>query len=138
MSWSEIWIHAVFATKNRYPYLYRDIRVQLFNHMKEVADNHRIHAAFINGYSDHCHVLFSLDKKRTITEIMKLVKGESSFWLNKSGLINGAFRWQNDYWASSVSPMLLPRVRNYIANQELHHSKIDFTKELEILSFFNR
>ncbi|MFN6373661.1 MAG: transposase [Chitinophagia bacterium] len=134
MSWSEIWVHAVFATKNRCPYLNQGVRIKLFDHMKEVSKVHNIHSAFINGYTDHCHILFSLDKQRTIAEIMKIIKGESSFWLNKSGLINETFRWQDDYWASSVSPTHLPRVRNYIANQELHHSKTDLTKELEILS----
>jgi REP element-mobilizing transposase RayT len=102
--------------------------------MLQVLSHHNVHSAFINGYVDHCHVLFSLSRSQTIADVMKIIKGESSYWLNKANYFETEFRWQDDYWISSVSRSQLNKVRNYIANQEKHHSKFDLSKELEFLS----
>jgi len=60
-----------------------------------------------------------------------LIKGESSFWVNKNKLIPGKFEWQDDYMAYSVSDSIVKRVRNYIANQEEHHKVKSFGEEYE-------
>lgn len=60
---------------------------------------------------------------------MQLIKGESSFWINKEKLINDRFGWQDEYFAVSVSESMVERVRNYIRNQESHHKKVSFTDE---------
>jgi REP element-mobilizing transposase RayT len=52
---------------------------------------------------------------------MQLVKGESSYWINKQNLLNEKFEWQDEYFAVSVSESLVDKVRNYIKNQENHH-----------------
>ena len=77
---------------------------------------------FINGYSDHCHCLVSLGDNQTLRQIMQLIKGESSFWINKEQILKTKFEWQDEYFAVSVSESMLDKVRNYIKNQENHHS----------------
>jgi putative transposase len=72
---------------------------------------------------------------QTIRKIMQLIKGESSFWINKSNLTAEKFEWQDEYFAVSVSESMLGRVRNYIMNQEEHHRKKSFQDEyIELLS----
>jgi Transposase IS200 like len=67
-------------------------------------------------------------------QAIQLLKGESTHWLNQQGLIKpGPFRWQSEYWAGSVSPSGLARVRSYIAGQEMHHQTISFAEECEQL-----
>lgn len=85
----------------------------------------------VNGYSDHCHCLVSLSVDQTIQKTMQLIKGESSFWINKQGLTNQKFEWQDEYFAASVSETSLENVRNYIKNQEIHHSKKSFQDEYQ-------
>jgi putative transposase len=60
---------------------------------------------------------------------MQLLKGESSFWINKHKLCKQKFEWQDDYFAVSVSESILDRVREYIKNQETHHKKKSFKQE---------
>ncbi len=99
--------------------------------MRENAKRKGIFIDFVNGYSDHCHCLISLGGDQTLNEVMQLIKGESSFWINKNKLTKKKFGWQNEYYAVSVSESHIARVRNYIKNQEEHHSKKSFKKELD-------
>jgi REP element-mobilizing transposase RayT len=62
---------------------------------------------------------------------MQLVKGESSFWINKHQLTEEKFEWQDEYYGVSVSESILPKVRKYIENQEQHHRKKSFEEEYE-------
>lgn len=62
---------------------------------------------------------------------MQLIKGESSFWINKQGLTQDKFEWQDDYFAVSVSESVIDKVREYIKNQEIHHSKKTFQQEYD-------
>ncbi|SKC14999.1 REP element-mobilizing transposase RayT [Dyadobacter psychrophilus] len=85
----------------------------------------------VNGYTDHAHCLVSLSREQTISKVAQLIKGESSFWINKNKLTKRKFMWQDDYWAVSVSERHVEIVRNYIKNQEEHHRKQSFKQENE-------
>lgn len=64
---------------------------------------------------------------------MQLIKGESSFWINKNKLTKARFEWQDEYFVASVSESNLEKVRRYIAKQEEHHSKVPFDQEFDDL-----
>mgnify|MGYP001427501838 CR=1 FL=1 len=131
MSWVRVWVHLVFTTKNRVPlFSSHTVREQLFNHIKQNAQSKDIWLECVNGYHDHIHCLISLGKDHTISNVAKLIKGESSFWINKEKLIQTKFIWQDDYWAVSVSESHLEVVRNYINTQEDHHQKKSFNEEV--------
>ena len=69
---------------------------------------------------------------------MQLIKGESSYWINKHELTSRKFEWQDEYFAVSVSESKLDLVRNYIKNQEEHHRKKTFQEEYqELIQHFN-
>jgi len=132
MSWVSIWIHFVFSTKNREPYLYsKEIRKKTFKHIRENAKTKNIWIDTINGFNDHAHCLISLNKDQNISKVAQLIKGESSNWINKNKVIKHKFIWQDDYWATSVSESHLKEIRKYILEQEEHHKKITFAEEVE-------
>jgi len=124
-----VWIHFVWSTKDREPLLKDEIRLEVFKHIRENAREKGIHIDFINGYVDHVHCLISLGTDQTIEKIMQLIKGESSFWINKNALSKTKFGWQDEYFAVSVSETNLEAVRKYIANQEEHHRSKSFEDE---------
>lgn len=70
----------------------------------------------INGSADHCHCLISMGTDRSVQDVMHMIKGESSFWINKNKLTLYKFAWQQEYYANSVCVGNLPRVRKYIKN----------------------
>ncbi|WP_395042708.1 IS200/IS605 family transposase [Flavobacterium sp.] len=134
MPFVKVYIHFVWSTKNRVPFLETlDIRKAMWKHIKENAIEKGIFVDYVNGYNDHCHCLVSLGTEQTICKIMQLIKGESAFWFNNQKFILDKFQWQNEYFAVSVSESVIEKVRNYIKNQEAHHNKKSFQEEYEEL-----
>lgn len=129
MPFLKVWIHFVWSTKNRVPLLTAEIRPKVFQHIKENAREKEIFADHIGGYDDHVHCLISLGTNQTVEKIMQLIKGESSFWINKNKLCREKFEWQDEYFGVSVSESVLEKVRSYIANQERHHQNKTFDVE---------
>lgn len=131
MSWVRIWVHLVFATKNRIPFLHtEEVRRQVFRHIKRNAKEKGIWLDSINGYREHAHCLISLGKEQAISKVVQLIKGESSFWINKNNIIDDKFIWQDDFWAVSVSESHVPAIRTYIRVQEKHHKRQTFPEEV--------
>ena len=134
MSWVRVWIHLVFSTKNRTCFFTtKELRSMIFEHIKQNAGEKNIWLDCLNGYHDHVHCLVSLRATQSISEIARLIKGESSFWINKNKLTTGKFSWQDDYWAASISERHLKQVRKYIHSQEKKHRLIHFSKEIDLL-----
>jgi REP element-mobilizing transposase RayT len=132
MPFVKVYIHFVWSTKNRYPFLNsKKLRLKVWNHILENAKEKGIFVDFISGYTDHCHCLVSLGIDQTFQKVMQLIKGESSFWINKNELTNKKFEWQDEYFAVSVSESMLDKVREYIKNQEEHHTKKTFLQEYD-------
>ncbi len=138
MPYFKVWIHLVWATKNREPALKKEIRQILFDHIRENAPPGDIHLDSINGHLEHVHALISLKGDQTISKIVQLLKGESSHWINRQGLSPHRVEWQNDYGAFSVSDSQINMVREYIRNQEEHHRKRSFGEEYGELLRQNR
>lgn len=130
MAFIKMYIHLVFSTKNRIPYLLTpELRVKVWKHIKSYASEKGIFLEMVNGYSDHCHCLISLGSNQNIEKIVQLIKGESSHWINKNNLTKEKFAWQEEYFAVSISESMIETVRNYIKNQEKHHQKKSFSEE---------
>ena len=102
MSHVRIWVHAVFATKYRTPFLSDEIRKSVFNHIIKNCNKKGILIRNINGYVDHAHCLIALGKDHTISNVMNQIKGESSHWINQNRMVSEKFMWQDDYYAVSV------------------------------------
>ena len=132
MPYVRIWIHLIFSTKNRGKLISKALKPKLINHIRENALQKEIHIDFINCVSDHCHLLISLGASQSISDVARLIKGESSNWVNKNKLSKFHFAWQEEYIAVSVSESQVDRVRNYIKNQEEHHRVKTFREEYEL------
>ena len=106
--------------------LTKDIRQQILDHLLKNAIDKGIYIDFINGYLEHVHCLVSLGSGQNIDKIVMMLKGESSYWINKNQFIGKKFEWQNEYFAVSVSESAVNRVRDYIKNQEKHHGNSNY------------
>jgi len=138
MPFIRVWIHAVWSTKNREPLLTAEIRKAVFDHILTNAKSKDIFISAINGYTDHVHCLISLGSEQTISKVIQLIKGESSFWINKTGLTPQKFEWQDEYFSVSISESQLEKVRGYIDRQEEHHKTASFQQEYsEFISKYN-
>jgi len=131
MAYVKIWIHAVFGTKDRFPYFTKEIKQTIIDHIKENSKKKEIFIDCINGGNDHLHCLIALNADMSISKAMQLIKGESSFWINKEKVTATKFEWADEYYAESISESSLNNVRDYIKNQEQHHRKSSFSEDYE-------
>jgi REP element-mobilizing transposase RayT len=129
-SYVKVYIHFVWSTKNREPYLIDDARVPVHHHILAYAQTKNISVNVLGIQKEHLHALISLRSDQNIDDVAKLLKGESSHWINSENLINPKFSWQRGYGAFSISPTHIDAVRTYINNQNEHHRKKTYMEEV--------
>lgn len=130
-SYNKIWLHVVFATKERIPLINFAIETKIYTHMREQLIEIGCPVRIINGMPDHVHLLFLQNPKMTVTDVVKQVKGNTSHWINEQNLISEKFAWQTGYAAYSVSESQLEKVFQYINHQKAHHQTKTFTTEYD-------
>jgi putative transposase len=130
MSFVKIWVHLVFSTKDRTPFLTKDTKKTVITHIADNCREKDIFLEAIGGHSEHIHCLISLGREQNISKISQLIKGETSFWMNKNRIGKGRFEWQDDYFAVSVSESQVGAVVEYINKQEEHHARKSFAQEV--------
>ncbi len=131
MPYAKVSIHFVRATKNREHLISKDLKPLLLQHIKENSIKKGIFIDTVNCVCDHIHLLVSLGTEQAIAKTAMLIKGESSFWVNRQNLIKSKFEWQDEFIALLVSYSAVDKVRAYISKQETHHKKKTFAEEYE-------
>ena len=132
-SYSRVWLHLVWATLERRPILTKNSAVKLSNFLHEYASEKGIYMKINYVNLDHVHAVVDLPTRLSIEEMMHLLKGASSHWINQSNLLPCKFAWGRGYGAFSVSHSGVDAVAKYIAAQEEHHHKRGFSEELRLL-----
>jgi putative transposase len=127
-SYSSLWVHLIWSTKNREPILTRLLKQEVYKVVNEVASDHEIYLDCINGVEDHVHLLIRLRTDQSIADIVKTIKGKS--WEHFKDIPEQYIHWQDGYAAFTVSPDQVTKVRNYIYNQEEHHRDRSLNDEL--------
>jgi len=130
-SFNKIWIHTIWATKERMPLIHQNIEQKVFQFITEQLCELGCPVRIINGMPDHIHCLFLLNPQKSISEVIKQIKGSSSHYINQNNLIADKFAWQTGYAAYSISESVVDKVFNYIKNQKSHHQKKSFHQEYE-------
>jgi len=86
---------------------------------------------------DHLHMFFGMRPNQALSDIIRIVKGDSSEWINSQHITGPVFRWQEGYGAFRYEKKQIPVVASYIENQELHHETKTFIEEyIELLEEF--
>ena len=129
----KVLIHFVWTTKNRKPLITSALKPLLLSHIRSNAYSKGIWIDRINCVNDHIHLLIAQGSEQNQSKIVMLIKGESSYWVNKEKLIPDRFEWQTEYFAESVSPYHADGLRKYIENQEEHHRVKSFDEEYQLL-----
>ncbi len=131
-SLSAVYIHLVFSTKERRPFLHdRITRDALHSYLGGISKQLDCPPIQVGGMEDHVHVLARFGRTIAQAEWVKELKRVSNLWLKDRGQID--FQWQSGYATFSVSQSNLEQVKEYIQNQEEHHRKATFQDELRAL-----
>jgi REP element-mobilizing transposase RayT len=128
-TYTQLYIHFVFAVKYRAAMLSNDWDERLRLYITAITQNNGHKMLAINNMSDHLHILIGVNPSQSISDLMRLIKGDSSEWINKEKLTPTKFQWQEGYGAFSHSKSQIDKVVKYILNQQEHHKKSTFLDE---------
>ena len=128
-SFHGILIHVVFSTKYRRPLLAKHWRDELYGYIGATVKEHEAVLLKSGGVEDHVHLLIRFHPKHAISDTIRMLKANSSRWVNEKNKTRTKFQWQPAYGAFSVSVSQLDSVKTYIANQEEHHRTKSFREE---------
>lgn len=129
-TYSQIFLHAVFSTKHRTPWIDSSVSERLYPYIGGIIREEKGTLYEIGGVEDHVHLYLRWRTDRAISDLMRTVKARSSKWVHDEFPQLRAFAWQEGYAVFSVSKSQETAVKQYIANQAEHHRKTDFNSEL--------
>jgi putative transposase len=135
-TYHRVYIQAVFAVKYREALITDESKSKIFSAIGNLINETGCKTIIVNGTADHVHCLLALKPTISVSELMRIVKGKSSRYINEHQLTKHKFEWQEGYGVFSYSKSDLDIVYQYIANQEEHHKKQNFKDEY--VSFLNR
>ena len=123
------YIHLVFSTKNRQPFIDKTIQSEFYAYIGGICKSYECYPHAIGGIEDHIHILCTLSKKLPLYKLLEVVKSNSSRWIKTKGEAYENFYWHGGYGAFSINPSEISIVKKYIDNQEERHKKISFQDE---------
>jgi putative transposase len=131
---AQIYLHIVFSTKDRRPFLLdKTIRDDLYRYLGGICNERGCPVLRVGGVADHVHILCRFGREISVSVVLRELKRESSKWIKTQAASLADFYWQNGYGAFSVSPAHVEALRDYIANQEEHHRQESFQDEFRRL-----
>lgn len=72
----------------------------------------------LDGLSDHIHILMKYRSSANVSDIIKHIKGKSTFLMNRNSVLTTHLKWCRGYFVASVSPGDVQRISRYIRNQK--------------------
>jgi putative transposase len=117
----EVYVHLVWSTKDRQPFITDKIRNALYSVIHQETQKKGFQVLALGGIEDHIHLLVQCPANCDLSNLTHAVKGSSSHFANHFCEVQCCFAWQPGYGARSVSPNAIHAVIEYIANQENHH-----------------
>jgi putative transposase len=130
-TYTQIHIQCVIAVKFRQSLIRKEWKERLHKYITGIVHNNGHKMLAINSMPDHLHMFFGFRPNQSLSDLMRIVKGESSEWVNVQRFDPSVFRWQEGYGAFSYSRSQIKVVTDYIMNQEEHHKKRTFLEEYE-------
>jgi REP element-mobilizing transposase RayT len=133
-SLAQIYLHIVFSTKDRRPFIHdRAFRERTHAYIAGICNNQDSPSLRVGGVADHVHILCRLSKTLDVAALVREIKRDSSKWIKEQDARLDDFHWQNGYGAFSVSPAHVELLTIYITNQEQHHAQESFQDEFRRL-----
>ena len=128
-AYSRCWLHLIWGTLKREGMFAPPVAAKVSAFLGEYAQEKSIYMKINFVNTDHVHTLIDLPTNQTIEQVVKLLKGASSHWINERELLTGRFAWGRGYGAFSVSQSGVNEVCAYIAGQAEHHRAKTFNEE---------
>ncbi|HEX7691922.1 MAG TPA: IS200/IS605 family transposase [Sediminibacterium sp.] len=128
-TYSQLYIQFVFAVKYRKALLNVSWDERLRLYITAIVQNNGHKMLCINNVADHIHLFIGMTPAQSASDLMRIIKADSTKWINSQYLIPQKFSWQEGFGAFSYSHSHIDRVVRYIHDQQEHHRKAGFIQE---------
>lgn len=128
-TYTQLYIHLVFAVKYRQSLIHESFRDELEKYMCGIASEKRHKPLAIYCMPDHIHLFVGLNPAEAISTLVRDLKTATNTLINEKQWVAGRFQWQEGYGAFSHARSQLDTVVRYIRNQPNHHQKQRFRDE---------
>jgi putative transposase len=135
-TFTNLLFHIVFSTKHRKPQIEEAWQDELYAYVGGIVRENKGTLLCMGGVHDHVHLLAKLSPTIAVSDILRLLKTNSSKMVNEKIRPRSHFEWQPGYGAFSVSESQYDKVRAYVLNQKEHHRRQTF--EEEFVAILNR
>lgn len=136
-SYEQIILHTTFSTKYRKPLVTTDIEKELYAVITASLRTLGSQVIAIGGVEDHIHIVHTLPRTRTVSQLLNAAKSQSSGWIRAQGERHATFEWQKGYAVFSADYRKLKGLVYYVRNQKEHHGSkanpISFRQEITTL-----
>ena len=127
-TYTNLLFHIIYSTKHRKPLIKQTLQDDLYGYIGGIIRDEKGTLLTAGGTADHIHLLAKLPPTIAVSVMLRLIKTNSSKWLNERDDVR-YFEWQAGYAAFSVSESQFVRVRTYIESQHEHHRTRTFKDE---------
>ena len=111
-SLTQIYLHIIFSTKNRQPFLNNEQRrTQTHAYLAGICKNLQCPSLLVGGVADDVHLLTRHSKNVAVADFIGNLKRDSSKWVKEKDRELSSFYWQKGYGAFSISPSHVESVR---------------------------
>ena len=127
-SYSQQTYHIVFGTKYRRQSIHAQLTDQLYEYIGGTIRSHKGHLIEIGGVEDHLHLLLGQPPTVAISDVVRLVKANSSKWVNENRdnkhfrNASDKFEWQIGFGAFTVSYSQIDVVRLPATSAEVNRT----------------
>jgi putative transposase len=129
-------VHIVFSTKERRNLIASDLEPELYKYIGGICRTNESPLLAAGGTDNHLHLVVSLSKNLALSDLLMIMKKDSSKWIKSKGPRFADFHWQDGYGAFSIGESQLETVRAYLGRQKERHRRMTF--EEEFVAFLER
>jgi len=128
-TYSQIYLHFVFAVKHRANLINRKHKEELHKYITSIVHSRDAKMLAVHCMPDHLHLFVGFKPNIHVSNFVKDIKSKTNQFINAKKWVRGKFNWQEGFGVFSYSHSHISNVIKYILNQEEHHKKVTFQEE---------
>lgn len=112
----------------------KDLNKKMGQFLMSYAEKKQIDCKMVVVMANHVHCLVRLKSTQSMSDVIQLLKGRSSVWMNENNFVPYKFKWEDEYFAFSLGYSQLKDIEKYFSNQEKYHQQNSLKQEVQVLS----
>ncbi|MCF8357549.1 MAG: IS200/IS605 family transposase [Prolixibacteraceae bacterium] len=128
-TFTQLYVHIVFAVQEMEKPVLNDREKEIYQIIQKIIEETGHKTLIINGTDDHIHLLVKLSPSIAISNLVREIKRQSSYYINHHILEHHGFNWQEGYSAFTHNRSQVSAVYKFIEKQKEYHRHKSFKEE---------